>query len=121
MVTAKAVVLLIQADMFDPTVGRTRHSPRATASPRSCAAIARESAAFAGPVYLFNGDSHVFNTDNPLAAGSKWLSLYGIAAPVPNLSRVTVDGSTGVNNYLRVTVHEHGSPVLTWTRVPFAA
>jgi hypothetical protein len=115
----RAVVLLTQADMFDPSATNPTfadfHGFQAIV-----AAIARESAAFGRPVYLFNGDSHVFTSDNPLAAGSPWLSLYKIGTPVPNLSRVTIDGSTGVDNYLRVTVHGHGQQVLTWTRVPFA-
>jgi hypothetical protein len=62
---------------------------------------------------------HVFNSDNPLGAGSPWLAFYGAGPAVPDLSRITVDGSTGVEDYLRVTVHEHGRQVLTWTRVPF--
>ncbi len=70
-------------------------------------------------MYLFNGDSHIYNSDNPLAAGSKWLPPYKVG-PVPNLARITVDGSTGVNNYLRVTVHPRGGDVLTWERIPFA-
>jgi hypothetical protein len=116
----KAVTVLTQADMFDPTVTDPKFADYYGFQP-IVAAIARESAAFAGPVYLFNGDSHVYHSDNPLAAGSKWLSFYGIDRPVPNLSRVTVDGSAGANNYLRVTVHPHGPQVLTWTRVPFAS
>jgi hypothetical protein len=44
-----------------------------------------------------------------------------VSQPVPNLTRVTVDGSTGVHDYLRVTVHAHGLQVLTWQRVPFAS
>jgi len=67
------------------------------------------------------GGSHIYKSDNPLAAGSKWLSFYGIGQPVPNLSRITVDGSTNVNDYLRVTVHGHGTPVLTWVRMPFSS
>lgn len=113
-----AVALMTQADMFDPTVANPAFADYYGFQP-IVAAIARESATFNGPVYLFNGDSHVFNSDNPLAAGSKWLPFYGIDQPVPNLSRVTVDGSTNVNNYLRVTVHPAGPQVLTWTRVPF--
>jgi hypothetical protein len=113
----RAVVLLLQADMFDPTNTAPKFADLFGFQP-IVAAIARESAAFRGPVYLFNGDSHVFNADNPLADGSPWLSLYGVA-PVPNLTRVTVDGSTNVNNYLKVTVHERGPQVLTWVRVPF--
>jgi Calcineurin-like phosphoesterase len=117
---SKAVVLLLQADMFDPTVADPRFADFYSFQP-IVAAIARESAAFRRPVYLFNGDSHVFNSDNPLAEGSKWLPIYGIDRPVPNLSRVTVDGSTNIDNYLRVTVHKHGPQVLTWTRVPLTS
>ncbi len=116
----RAVTLLTQADMFDPTVADPTYADYYGFTP-IIATIARESAAFAGPVYLFNGDSHVYNDDQPLAAGSKWLSFYGVTQPVTNLTRVTVDGSTGVNNYLRVTVHATGSPVLDWARVPFAS
>jgi hypothetical protein len=116
----RAVSLMIQADMFDPTVTNPAYADYYGFTP-VVATIARESAAFKGQVYLFNGDSHVYDSDKPLAAGSPWLSFYKIAQPVTNLSRVTVDGSTGVDNYLRVTVHEHGSQVLTWTRVPFAS
>jgi hypothetical protein len=114
---SKAVVLLTQADMFDPTIAAPSFADSYGFQP-IVAAIARESAAFGRPVYLFNGDSHVYNSDAPLAAGSKWLSLYKVVTPVPNLSRITVDGSTGVNNYLRVTVHSRGQ-VLTWERIPF--
>jgi hypothetical protein len=116
----RAVVLLTQADMFDPTVSNPTFAAYYGFTP-IVAAIARESAAFGGPVYLFNGDSHVFNSDNPLAAGSTWLPFYGLTEPVANLSRVTVDGSTGVNDYLRVTVNQHGKQVLSWSRVPFAS
>ncbi|MCW2491230.1 MAG: hypothetical protein JWN47_594 [Frankiales bacterium] len=116
----KAVTLLTQADMFDPTVTDPTFASYYGFQP-IVQAIARESAAFGGPVYLFNGDSHVYNSDNPLAAGSKWLSFYGVSQPVQNLARVTVDGSTGVSNYLRVTVNSHAPQILSWTRVPFTS
>lgn len=117
---SRAVVLLLQADMFDPTVTDPRFASFYSFQP-IVATIAREAAAFGRPVYLFNGDSHVFNSDNPLAEGSKWLQFYGIDRPVPNVSRVTVDGETAADNYVRVTVHGHGPQVLTWTRVPFTS
>jgi Calcineurin-like phosphoesterase len=116
----KSVVLMTQADMFDPTVTNPTYADYFAFTP-IVQAIAQESATFSGPVYLFNGDSHVYNSDQPLAAGSKWLSFYGVTKPVSNLSRVTVDGSTGVNDYLRVTIDPHSSNVLSWTRVPFAS
>jgi hypothetical protein len=114
----RAVVLLIQADMFDPTVTNPSFADYYAFQP-IVAAIARESAAYQGPVYLFNGDSHVYNSDKPLGAGSTWLPFYGINQPVPNLTRVTVDGSDNATTYQRVTVNRRGPQVLTWTRVPF--
>jgi hypothetical protein len=113
-----AVVLLTQADMFDPTVPNPSFADYYAFRP-IVAAIAREAAAFRGPVYLFNGDSHVFNVDNPLGAGSTWLSFYGLSRPVANLNRITVDGSNNATNYLRVTVHRHGPQVLSYVKVPF--
>ncbi len=116
----RAVTILTQADMFDPTVASPTFADWYGFQP-IVAALAREAHAFRGPVYLFNGDSHVYNSDAPLAAGSPWLALYGITTPLTNLSRITVDGSTGVDNYLRVTInpHRNSTDVLSWTRVPF--
>jgi len=114
----RAVVLLLQADMFDPTVPNPAYTDYYGMQP-IVAAIAREAATYPGQVYLFNGDSHVYNSDNPLAAGSPWLAFYGISQPVTNLTRITVDGSGNANDYLRVTVNAHGPQVLTWTKVPF--
>ncbi|GAA2100011.1 hypothetical protein GCM10009841_14340 [Microlunatus panaciterrae] len=116
----RAVVLLTQADMFDPTVTSPSFDDSYAFQP-IVAALARESATFPGPVYLFNGDSHTYNTDKPLASGSRWLSFYGLNRPVDNLTRVTIDGSDNANNYLKVTVQPHHKPVLTWTRVKFNA
>jgi len=114
----RAVVLLTQADMFDPTVTNPTFADYYGFQP-IIAALVRESATFNGQVYLFNGDSHVFHVDQPLAAGSSWLPFYGITEPAPNLTRITVDGSNNANDYLRVTVNHRGPQVLTWTKVPF--
>ncbi|MFG2040468.1 hypothetical protein [Dactylosporangium sp. NPDC048998] len=116
----RAVVLLTQADMFDPTVANPSYADY-YGFQTIVAAIAREAAAFKGQVYLFNGDSHVFHVDQPLAAGSTWLTFYGVTQPAPNLTRITVDGSNNANDYLRVTVNKHGQQVLSWTKVPFTA
>ncbi|MGC9666004.1 hypothetical protein ACNTMW_05535 [Planosporangium sp. 12N6] len=115
----RAVVLMLQADMFDPTVPSPTFADYYGFQP-IVAAIARESAAYHGQVYLFNGDSHVYHTDNPLGPSSTWLSFYGISKPVSNLTRITVDGSGNAADYLRVTVNGRGSQVLSWTRVPYA-
>ncbi|GAA3124696.1 hypothetical protein GCM10010521_09420 [Streptomyces rameus] len=116
----KAIALLTQADMFDPTVTDPSYADYYAFQP-IVDAIAQESARFRGPVYLFNGDSHVYNADQPLAAGSKWLSFYRQTAAVPNLHRVTVDGSGNATDYLKVTVDPGSPQVLNWTRVPFTS
>ena len=116
----RAVVLLTQADMFDPTVTNPSFADYYAFQP-ILAALVREAGAFKGQVYLFNGDSHVFHVDQPLAAGSSWLAFYGITQPTTNLTRITVDGSSNANDYLRVTVNHRGPQALTWTKVPFTA
>jgi hypothetical protein len=116
----RAVVLLTQADMFDPKVTDPAPPSYYSGFQDIVATIAQRSASFNGPVYLFNGDRHVFIDDRPLDAGSRWLTVYNVT-PVSNLRRITVDGgSTGVNNYLRVIVTSDPE-VLSWTKVPFTA
>ncbi len=115
----RGVVLMLQADMFDPSVANPVPAQWTGLKP-VVQAIASEAARFRGPVLLLNGDSHGFVQDQPLAAGSRWLDFYGVAAPVPNLTRVTVEGSDLVDEWVRLTVREEGSQVFTVERVPFA-
>jgi len=114
----RAVVLMAQADMFDPTDRNPTYEAYYGFQP-IVAAIAREARDFDGPVYLLNGDSHVYNVDKPLAEGSSWRALYEIDQPVDNLTRITVDGSTDADNYLKVTIRPRGTQVLSWQRVLF--
>jgi hypothetical protein len=116
----RAVVLMTQADMFDPTVPDPSYADYFAFTP-IVAAIARESAAFGRPVYLFNGDSHVYNSDKPLDSGSEWLTFYGVRIPAPNLIRITVDGSSNAKDYLKVTIGRDRQHPLTWTRIPFGS
>jgi hypothetical protein len=113
---AKAVVVAIQADMWEPvsTGDRTQYSGYAGLV-RALATRARH---FGRPVLLLNGDSHVYESDRPLADPSAANSrAYGVTKPVPNLRRVTVDGSDEANDYLRLRI-EPGSPaVFSWSRV----
>lgn len=116
----RAVVLMTQADMFDPTVTAPTFSDYYAFTP-VVRALVQESRAFGGPVYLFNGDSHVYNSDRPLAAGSPWLDLYGVHQTAANLQRITVDGSSNNNDYLKVTISPRKRQVLSWTRVPYTS
>jgi hypothetical protein len=106
--------------MFDPTDTPTVNDIGAFTS--WVQALVDEASAFDGPVYLLDGDSHIYNTDKPLAAGSSWLTTYGVAGSADNLTRVTVDGSSNNKDYLRVTVNKPGSAdLLSWVRVPYAS
>jgi hypothetical protein len=113
------VVLLTQADMFDPTVPNPTFADYFGFQP-IVTALVQEASTFSGPVYLFNGDSHVYNSDQPLAAGSPWLALYGVTTPLTNLQRVSAEGSTGVDEWLKVRIVRHGRQPLTIDRIPFA-
>jgi hypothetical protein len=113
------VVLMIQADMFDPTVANPVFADYSAFQP-IVQQIAHEAATFKGDVLLLDGDSHGLVVDNPLAADSRWLSFYGVRRPLSNLTRITVEGSTGVDEWLKVTVDETVPAGFTYERVPFA-
>ena len=114
----RAVVLLQQADMFDPTYTPT---PADISAFRPLVqALAEETNRFDGDVYLVNGDSHVYSSDRPLAPGSAWLERYGVAQPAAGLERITVDGSDNNKDWLKVTVNRPGAAsTLRWERVPY--
>lgn len=116
----RAVMVLLQADMFDPTY--TPAWSDISAFQPLVQILVDESSAFDGEVYLVNGDSHVFNDDRPLAAGSPWLATYGVTGAADNLTRLTVDGSSNNKDWLRVTINRPGADqVLSWERVPYLA
>ncbi|KQZ89621.1 hypothetical protein ASD62_10200 [Phycicoccus sp. Root563] len=115
----RAVMVLQQADMFDPTYTPT---PSDISAFRPLVqALAEETNRFRGDVYLVNGDSHTYNSDRPLAPGSVWLERYGVERPAAGLERITVDGSDNNKDWLKVTVNRPGAAqTLSWTRVPYA-
>jgi hypothetical protein len=115
----RGVVVMQQADMFDPTY--TPSWEDIGAFKPWVQALADEASHFDGPVYLLNGDSHAYNVDRPLATGSPWLATYGVQGSADNLTRVTVDGSSNNRDWLRVTVDKPGSAsLLSWERVPYS-
>jgi len=115
----RGVVVMQQADMFDPTYVPTWGDIGAFQP--WVQALIDEASRFAGPVYLLDGDSHVYHTDKPLADGSPWLTTYAVSGSADNLTRVTVDGSSNNKDWLKVTVNKPGaSALLTWQRVPYA-
>jgi hypothetical protein len=85
---ARAVVLGIQADMWDPAAGAAELTGYDQIVQKLAALILR----FGRPVLLLNGDSHEFVVDNPLANGDP---AHGVTTPVPNLTRIVVQGGAG--------------------------
>ncbi|MDZ4091763.1 MAG: hypothetical protein U1D68_11225 [Arthrobacter sp.] len=120
----RAVVLMTQADMFDPSLlaAGTANPDTMSGFREIVQAIIDEANSFDAPVYLINGDSHVFAENQPLAEGSPWLDIYGQPA-ADDLQRITVDGSANATNYARFTVAGNSfddGDVLAWEKVPFS-
>ncbi len=119
----RAVVLMTQADMFDPALlDAALANPETVSGFREIVrTIVEETNRFEGPVYLINGDSHVYAENEPLAEGSPWLTVYGQPA-ADELERITVDGSANATNYVRFSVAGNGAQdadVLSWEKVAY--
>ncbi|MEX2107016.1 MAG: hypothetical protein WD810_08980 [Solirubrobacterales bacterium] len=118
---AKAVAIGIQADMWIPAFAGNpalfdHFQPIVQA-------LAHEALHFRGPVLLLNGDTHEFVDDYPLAdpAHPEFKSMYGITQDVPNLHRITVNGSTTpCHEWLRLTADPRTRDVFSYEREQFA-
>jgi hypothetical protein len=117
---AIAVVIVAQADMWDPEKGAAHQA----AFEPFVQKIAARSLAFGKPVLMFNGDSHTFASSNPLSPADE-LAYMHPGYDVPNFHRIVVHGSTLPLEYLRLTIDPKASAVdatdafgpFSWTRV----
>jgi hypothetical protein len=116
---ARAVLIGLQADMWDPAQivpggdGLDKYKPFVQK-------IADFSTRFGRPVLLINGDSHLFEADHPLAdPTSATGKIHGTQA-VPNLTRITVQGSTNTpSEWLRLTINPRSADVFSWENVVY--
>ena len=116
---ARGVVIGIQADMWDPAI--TGDPTQYSGFTDFVRELATRTVQFGRPVLLLNGDSHVYEADHPLADPSATnSSIYGVTTPVPNLTRITVDGSSAANDYLRLHIDANSPDVFSWERVPYS-
>jgi hypothetical protein len=111
------VLVAQQADMWDPASvvaggdGNNFYDAHV-------AQLASLTLAFAKPVLLVNGDSHLYEADFPLAdPTSAAYAYHPIAAPVANLTRITVDGSTNFKDWVKLTVDPTTPSVFSWVRI----
>jgi len=119
---AKAVVIALQADMWDLSALAPGEDGLGAYTPlvRHLADLAT---AFGRPVLLLNGDSHLFEADRPLAdPASATGQVHGTQA-VPNLTRITVQGSTNAPaEWLRLTIDTSNRfAPFSWTNVPYCS
>jgi hypothetical protein len=118
---AKGVVIGLQADMWDPAaiVAGGDGLANYTLFVHELANLSRH---FGRPVLLINGDSHVFGSDRPLADPSSATGLIHATVAVPNLTRITVQGSTTAPaEWLRLSIDTRSADVFSWKNVPYCA
>jgi hypothetical protein len=114
---AKAVVVQLQADMWDPAAIGGDGLDQYTTFVQKLADL---SVAFGRPVLLLNGDSHVYGSDKPLADPSSATGQIHHTQAVPNLTRITVNGSTNTPyEWVRLTVNPSTPEVFTWENVVY--
>ena len=111
---AAGVVLLFQADMWDPAEPLTGYD----AIVRHIGTLAAQ---FGGPVLLLEGDSHAFNVAHPYTAASPFFGMHPSTPAAPNVTRIVVEGSDkGRTEYLRLHINP-AKPLVSpfsWERVP---
>lgn len=111
------IVIGLQADMWDPAAfaagGDGLGGYDALVQQLATLAVA-----FGKPVLLINGDSHLYESDQPLAdPASATGVMHPVSFPVPNLMRITVDGSTNFHDWVKLVVDPATPAVFSWTRV----
>ncbi len=104
---SKGVMIVIQADMWDPTATVTHFAD-------TKAELARQSIAFDGKVVLVNGDSHSFEMDKPLTDAAP-TNAAGSAGPnvIENFTRVTTFGEVQ-NHWVSATIDAKDPNVFTF-------
>jgi len=116
---ARAVVIAIQADMWDPSAlqpggdGLDQYTPFVQK-------LADLGVQFGRPVLILNGDSHVYGADHPLADPASATGMIHGTQAVPNLTRITVQGSTNAPaEWLKLTIDPRKHDVFSWVNIPY--
>jgi len=116
---ARAVVIAIQADMFDPAALAPGADGLSAFTP-FVQKLADLSVRFARPVLLINGDSHIYGEDKPLADPHSATGQIHHTQAVPNLTRITVQGSTNAPaEWLRLTIDPRKGDIFSWRNVAY--
>jgi Calcineurin-like phosphoesterase len=128
---SKAVVIQVQADMWDLDGNPPSHIANYKPYIDS---IAAHTKAFNKPVLLLNGDSHVYRSDNPLVQNAPCSTETATCSNdayssqphgynVPNFHRITVHGSSSPMEWLKLSINnnnaitENSFGPFSWVRV----
>jgi hypothetical protein len=112
---AAAVVIGLQADMWDPEAVA---ADATSGFDPIVAELAKRAHAFHRPVLLFEGDSHHYLVDHPLEHGSE---LHHVRTEAPNVTRIVVQGSTSTpHEWLKLRVDPSDPAVFSWQVIPFS-
>jgi hypothetical protein len=118
---ASAVVVVLQADMWDPEAlaaggaGLNQYTPFVQE-------LANLSVRFRRPVLLLNGDTHLYLADHPLANPSSATGVIHHTQAVPNLTRIVVQGSTNTPaEWLRLVIDPRKPQPFSWQNVVYCA
>jgi hypothetical protein len=111
---AAGVVLVFQADMWDPA------EPTLSGYDALVQQIGARAAGFGKPVLLLEGDSHAFEVQQPYSASSPLRLVHPNTPVAENVTRIVVEGSAGRTEYVRLTVDPitKDGALFTWERVP---
>jgi hypothetical protein len=106
-VHSKAVMIIVQADMWDPGAVLTHYADTKRE-------LFLQTTAFPGKVVLINGDSHSFETDKPLTDYAT-TNAAGLPGPnvVENFTRVTTFGEAQ-NHWISATIDAADPDVFTF-------
>jgi PKD repeat protein len=111
------LLLGLQSDMWDPAQ-IAAGGDGLSGYDALVSQLASLTVAFGKPVLLVNGDSHLYESDQPLAdPASATGVMHPVGFPVPNLTRITVDGSTNFHDWVKLVVDPSTPAVFSWTRV----
>jgi hypothetical protein len=116
---AKAVLIGVQADMWDPEAAASDGDGLGgyTFFVHELANLVLR---FRRPVLLINGDSHVYGADRPLADPASATGKMHGAPAVPNLTRITIQGSTNAPaEWLRLKIDPGAGEVFRWDNVVY--
>ena len=111
----KAVVVALQADLWDPQALPSAGGQGLDQYTSFVQALADRTARSGVEVLLLNGDTHLFEVDHPLADPTSATGKIHHTQAVPNLTRITVQGSTNSpSEWLKLTIDGRKPYPFSW-------